>query len=93
MSKVGQRETRTQQRVIAFFQDALGYAYLGDWQDREGQQQHRRDAAHRLAEAAGPQRQDHRQGAVRAGQGHGRRRQQDALRRQPRRSTACCATA
>ena len=34
MSTVGQREILTQQRVIAFFRDALGYAYLGDWQDR-----------------------------------------------------------
>ena len=34
MSTVGQRERLTQQRVIAFCQDALGYAYLGDWQDR-----------------------------------------------------------
>ena len=34
MSTVGEREIRTQQRVIAFFRDALGYAYLGNWQDR-----------------------------------------------------------
>ena len=34
MSKVGQREIRTQKRVIAFFKDALGYTYLGNWQDR-----------------------------------------------------------
>ena len=34
MSTVGQREIRTQRSVIAFFRDALGYAYLGDWQDR-----------------------------------------------------------
>ena len=34
MSTVGQREIRTQQRVIAFFRAALGYAYLGDWRDR-----------------------------------------------------------
>ena len=34
MSKVGQREIQTQRRVVAFFQDALGYAYLGRWQDR-----------------------------------------------------------
>ena len=34
MSAVGQREILTQRRVIAFFRDALGYAYLGDWQDR-----------------------------------------------------------
>ena len=36
MSKVGQREIFTQQRVIAFLQDALGYAYLGNWHDRAG---------------------------------------------------------
>ena len=34
MGEVGQREIRTQRRVVAFFQEALGYAYLGDWQDR-----------------------------------------------------------
>ncbi len=34
MSKVGQREFQTQRRVVAFFKDALGYAYLGDWKDR-----------------------------------------------------------
>ena len=34
MSTVGQREILTQQRVIAFFRDALGYAYLGHWKDR-----------------------------------------------------------
>jgi type I restriction enzyme R subunit len=36
MPSVGQREIRTQQRVLAFFREALGYAYLGHWQDREG---------------------------------------------------------
>lgn len=36
MTNVGQREYRTQQRVIGFLQDALGYAYLGHWKDREG---------------------------------------------------------
>ena len=36
MSTVGEREVRTQQRVVAFFQDALGYSYLGHWQDRDG---------------------------------------------------------
>ena len=34
MGEVGQREIRTQRRVVAFFQEALGYAYLGHWQDR-----------------------------------------------------------
>ena len=36
MSLVGQRELLTQRRVIAFLRDALGYAYLGLWKDREG---------------------------------------------------------
>jgi len=36
MPSVGQREIETQQRVIAFFAGALGYAYLGHWKDREG---------------------------------------------------------
>lgn len=36
MSTVGQREILSQQRVITFFRDALGYTYLGHWKDREG---------------------------------------------------------
>ena len=36
MSGVGQREIKTQQRVIAFLRDALGYSYLAHWEDREG---------------------------------------------------------
>jgi len=36
MSTVGQREKRTQQRVVKLFRDALGYDYLGDWNEREG---------------------------------------------------------
>ena len=36
MSTVGQREIVTQRRVAAFFQDALGYAYLGFWKQRGG---------------------------------------------------------
>jgi type I restriction enzyme, R subunit len=34
MSTVGQRERATQNRVIQLFQNQLGYAYLGNWQDR-----------------------------------------------------------
>ena len=34
MSDVGQLELLTQQRVIQFFQDSLGYRCLGRWQDR-----------------------------------------------------------
>jgi type I restriction enzyme R subunit len=36
MSKVGQKERITQNRIVRFFQDDLGYRYLGDWQDRVG---------------------------------------------------------
>ena len=36
MSTVGQRERATQDRVVALFRDALGYAYLGNWQYRTG---------------------------------------------------------
>lgn len=34
MSTVGQREILTQQSVVAFFNKALGYSYLGHWKDR-----------------------------------------------------------
>jgi len=34
MSKIGQRERATQNRVVKLFQDKLGYEYYGDWQDR-----------------------------------------------------------
>jgi type I restriction enzyme R subunit len=36
MSMVGQIERMTQNRVVRFFQDRLGYEYGGDWQDRAG---------------------------------------------------------
>ena len=36
MSTVGQPECATQNRVIALFRDELGYRYLGDWTDRDG---------------------------------------------------------
>ncbi len=35
MSNVGQKEILTQKQVIQFFKDQLGYAYLGNWHDRE----------------------------------------------------------
>jgi type I restriction enzyme R subunit len=36
MSTVGQPERATQNRVITLFRDELGYRYLGDWTDRDG---------------------------------------------------------
>ena len=36
MNSVGQYEHETQRRVIEFFTNALGYRYLGNWQDRAG---------------------------------------------------------
>jgi len=34
MSTVGQREIKTQKRVIKYFVESLGYRYLGHWKDR-----------------------------------------------------------
>jgi len=36
MSAVGQIEKKTQARVVKLFREQLGYDYLGDWTDREG---------------------------------------------------------
>jgi len=36
MSTVGQKEKKTQERVVKLFRDSLGYEYLGNWIDRVG---------------------------------------------------------
>jgi len=36
MTTVGQVEKRTQERIIALFENQLGYEYLGNWEEREG---------------------------------------------------------
>lgn len=36
MIKVGQLERLTQNRIVKVFRDELGYEYLGNWEDREG---------------------------------------------------------
>ena len=36
MSNIGQLERITQNRVIKLFQEKLGYRYLGNWEEREG---------------------------------------------------------
>jgi type I restriction enzyme R subunit len=36
MSTIGQPESATQKRVIALFRNELGYRYLGDWTNRQG---------------------------------------------------------
>ena len=33
--KVGQMERKTQDRIVALFRDRLGYDYLGNWEERE----------------------------------------------------------
>jgi len=36
MSTIGQKERKTQQRVVKLFREMLGYGYLGNWEVREG---------------------------------------------------------
>ncbi len=35
MSTIGQKERATQNRVVKLFRETLGYAYLGNWEERE----------------------------------------------------------
>ena len=36
MNTVGDRERQTHGRVLTFFNEVLGYTYLGHWQERQG---------------------------------------------------------
>ena len=36
MDNIGQKERKTQQRVVKLFRETLGYGYLGNWEVREG---------------------------------------------------------
>ncbi|NLX98034.1 MAG: hypothetical protein GXY83_17875 [Rhodopirellula sp.] len=36
MSNVGEKEAKTQKRVVEFFLNTLGYTYLGYWKHRDG---------------------------------------------------------
>jgi len=53
MTTVGQREIRTQRRVIDFFHEALGYEYLGNWKDRPGNANIEEDLLRRWLERQG----------------------------------------
>ena len=43
MSNINQRERITQHRVVQFFQDELGYRYLGNWHSRADNKNIERD--------------------------------------------------
>jgi len=36
MTTVGQKEKKTQKRIVKLLHDTLKYDYLGDWSEREG---------------------------------------------------------
>lgn len=40
---IGQKERKTQQRVVKLFREALGYRYLGNWEEREGNRNIKRE--------------------------------------------------
>ena len=46
MSTVGQIERKTQKRVVKLFRDKLGYAYLGNWEERENNRNMEPDRLH-----------------------------------------------
>ena len=82
MSTVGQIEKKTQARVVKLFRDTLGYDYLGNWNDREGNRNIEPDLLRAFLEKAGLRRGADHAGAVPARKGRGRH-EQEPLRPQP----------
>ena len=92
MSNIGQPERATQNRVIALFRDELGYRYLGDWTDRDGNSNIEEGLLSALADqdAATPRR---RSAAPSTSCAPRRTTTTAASTATTRRSTTCCATA
>ncbi|CAG9239488.1 Type I restriction-modification system, restriction subunit R [Paraburkholderia caribensis] len=53
MSTVGQKEKKTQERVVKLFRDSLGYEYLGNWIDRVGNRNVNHDLLARFLQRQG----------------------------------------
>lgn len=53
MTDIGQIERNTQTRVVKLFQERLGYDYLGDWQDREGNSNVEEEYLHKFLKTQG----------------------------------------
>jgi type I restriction enzyme, R subunit len=53
MTDIGQIERSTQNRVVKLFQERLGYDYLGDWQDREGNSNVEEEYLHKFLKTQG----------------------------------------
>jgi len=53
MTDIGQIERNTQNRVVKLFQERLGYDYMGDWQDREGNSNVEEEYLHKFLKTQG----------------------------------------
>ena len=82
MSTVGQIEKKTQERVVKLFRDTLGYDYLGDWNDREGNGNIETELLRQFLKKQGYDDNLITRAIVRSREG-GRRHQQEPLRPQP----------
>ena len=92
MSTVGQIERMTQARVVKLFRDTLGYDYLGDWEEREGNACIETDLLSAWLKKQGVRRGADHAGAAPALESGGRHRAR-ASTTATGRSTTCCATA